>query len=45
VVAQVACEEVSGMAPGSSVHVDLKKAKVFSPEGAEVRGPDELAAM
>jgi sulfate/thiosulfate transport system ATP-binding protein len=45
VVAQVACEEVSGMAPGSSVYVDLKKAKVFSPEGTEVKGPDELAAM
>ena len=45
VVAQVGCEEVSGMAPGHSVHVDLKKAKVFSPEGTQVRGPDELAAM
>ncbi len=33
------------MTPGQSVYVDLRKAKVFSPEGTQVKGPDELAAM
>jgi sulfate/thiosulfate transport system ATP-binding protein len=45
VVAQVGNDELRGFASQPEVHVDLTKAQVFSPEGAEARTPDELAPL
>ncbi|MBA3430249.1 MAG: sulfate/molybdate ABC transporter ATP-binding protein [Actinobacteria bacterium] len=45
VVAQVDNADVAGMSEGNNVHIDLEKAKVFSPDAEAARGPDELAAL
>lgn len=44
-VAHVPNEDLNGLTIGESVHVDLRNAKVFSPEGAAGRASDELAAV
>ena len=44
-IAHLPNESLDGLAIGESVYVDLRNAKVFSPDGAAGRASDELAAV
>jgi sulfate/thiosulfate transport system ATP-binding protein len=44
-VAHLPNENLDGLVVGEQVHVDLRNAKVFSPDGAAGRASDELAAV
>jgi sulfate transport system ATP-binding protein len=43
--AEVPNQRLDGVAPGGTVYVDLRNAKVFPPAGAPVPASDELAAL
>jgi sulfate transport system ATP-binding protein len=44
-IAHLPNEALDGLAVGDRVHVDLRNAKVFSPDGAAGKASDELAAV